>query len=296
MVMELPRDPEQPQYIQSFTADDVKGIIEFVDQYGVVVIRDVIDQRAVEWSIDAIWNNEELTSRGVRRDDPSTWERCWPRDGLIERKGWIESQPTILSPAAWANRFNGKLIAVYKALLEHKFGEPVDLRVNPDRWGVMRPLLNEEWRTDDGWLHTDQNPKLERDFVRFQGILVLTDSTENTGGFTCVPGFHCEWEQYCDRNPIDEDTACLLPDSEAERLRPEKITARPGSFGIPVCLTPTIPMRAPLSGEWFNTLPITPPLKNQRGSVAYAKMMREQFVPRWKHVMRCLSFTIGNTR
>jgi len=138
----------------------------------------------------------------------------------------------MLCPSAWRNRFHPNVEHVFRTIWD-AVQSGVELRVKEDRYGVMRPLHKSEWRTDEGWLHTDQNPKMERDFIRVQGILTFTDSTvESGGGFICVPGFHREeWVSYCDRNPIDQDV-CLLTREEQKVLLPhaEKITAQPGSL------------------------------------------------------------------
>jgi hypothetical protein len=227
----LPRDNEG--YVQSYDPDDFDGILEALERYGVVVVHNVLNADAIQQSIDAIWSNPELESRGVVRENPQTWNNFWPRDGRIERKGWIESGDTMLCPCSWRNRFHPNVQRVFQAIWRHKLRRhDVDLRVKTDRYGVMRPLLTPEWRTDEGWLHTDQNPKLEPDFVRVQGILTFTDSTPETGGFICVPGFHnAEYADYCRRNPIDDDV-CMLPDEEraAVEHRAEKVCARPGSL------------------------------------------------------------------
>lgn len=213
---------------------DITEIMKKLDEYGVVVIEQILNKSEIEKSIDAIWANDELESRGVKRNDQSTWGRCWPMDGKIERKGWIESNNTMFCPQAWRNRFNAAIVGTFQSIWDMKAGTKVDLLVKYDRYGVMRPKLEESWRTDEGWLHTDQNPKLEQDFVRLQGVLTFTDSSESSGGFICVPGFHKKWKEYCSAYPIDEDV-CSLPKQLRDELMQngaKKITAPPGSLII----------------------------------------------------------------
>jgi len=217
-------------YIHTFSYQNTDSILKFFDTYGFVVISNVLDTSSVNETINEIWNHDELTSRGVFRHDTSTWERNWPIDSKIERKGWINSNDDLLYPMSWKNRFNHKLIHVFESIWKHKSPNAnIDLRVKTDRYGVMRPLLNPKWKTDDGWLHTDQNPKQEQQFVRLQGILALSDSRENTGGFICIPGFHKEWSAYCQLDRPDQTVCPFLTPNDS---RAQKIFVRPGSLII----------------------------------------------------------------
>lgn len=46
-----------------------------------------------------------------------------------------------------------------------------------------------EKRQNNAFLHTDQSP-LKNYVWSYQGIMTLTDSGENQGGFVCVPQSH----------------------------------------------------------------------------------------------------------
>lgn len=228
----LPRDSEG--YVIAFNHNNTDDIISFLNKYGVVVVKNVLNRDEIASSIKAILLQEEFTSRGVKWSDKTTWDRCWPMDGKIEKKGWISNSPTLFCRAAWYNRLHPNLLGTFKALWKDKGTEEEQLRVNTDRYGVMRPIIKKEWQTDKSWLHTDQNPASEHDFVRFQGILTFTNSNKyGGGGFICVPGFHNEWTDYCKTNPIDKDV-CSIPDDLVESLqkRAEKIYARAGSLII----------------------------------------------------------------
>jgi hypothetical protein len=225
--MILPRDKDD--FVKSFHYNETTNIVDFLDTYGVVVIHDILSLEEINHSIDEIWNHDELTSRGVSRYTQDTWGRCWPCDGKIEKKGWINSCDDLLYPVSWKNRFNSKLIDTFETIWKKKRSDNVDLRVKTDRYGVMRPILKKEWQTDDGWLHTDQNPTTEKDFIRFQGMITLSESTKNSGGFLCIPKFHKEWDKYCEQYHPDEH---VCPFTTSNDIRAEKITTRPGSLII----------------------------------------------------------------
>ena len=223
----IPKDKNG--YVVSFAPNNINNIINFLDEYGVVVISDIIDNKEIEETIEGIWQHDELISRGVKRDDKDTWGRNWPQDGLIERKGWISSYDDMKCLQSWKNRFNKNIINIFENIWKNAKGENVDLRVKLDRYGVMRPIINSKWKTDEGWLHTDQNPVTEKDLIKFQGILTLSNSNENNGGFICIPKFHKEWINYCETNRPDKDV-CPFTNNNDERA--EKITAKAGSLII----------------------------------------------------------------
>ena len=225
---QLPRDYQG--YIESFNFYQTNEILNFFYKYGVVVIQNILDKTSIEQTINEIWNHDELISRGVRKNDKSTWDRNWPMDGKIERKGWINSYDDLFYPMSWINRFNPKLVYVFESIWSNILNtKNTNLRIKTDRYGVMRPILNSKWKTDDGWLHTDQNPKREPNFCRLQGLLSLSDSTETTGGFICIPGFQKEWNNYCKLDRPDQDVCPFL---SAKDHRAEKVFVRPGSLII----------------------------------------------------------------
>jgi hypothetical protein len=69
------------KYIKSRFIAYHEGIIKDFKKYGVVVIRDVINNKECDMSINALWQHPELVSRGVNKYNPDTWKRCWHRDG-----------------------------------------------------------------------------------------------------------------------------------------------------------------------------------------------------------------------
>ena len=221
----LPFDDEG--YVQSFDIilnvdDDVMNrnkdeIQQFFNQYGVVVIRDVIDEKEAELSNSELFDFVEDSFKGLNRNDPSTWHKI---TGNSAKLGMITDFP-VMTPQLTRNRINSKLYTAYSYILD----TPIDnLYTNIGRVGWMRPTKNiqfdpdkpredrPEWKTLDGttWLHLDYDPLTNHcttfglmprnqvkdaqidtfPYVRTQGILALDDCTVNDGGFQCVPGFH----------------------------------------------------------------------------------------------------------
>jgi len=94
------------------------------------------------------------------------------------------------------------------------------------KW-IERP----EWQTESRWLHWDQNPWEEPDFVRIQGVIAISEHTPTSGGFHCVPGFPSQWKGWAKankkgymRNPLID-----VPRSDPMREAIQRITMRAGS-------------------------------------------------------------------
>jgi len=63
----IPKDSEG--FVQSFAFDDFAGIQAFFDTYGFVVVNNILDKQAVEYTIEEIWSEIERklhTSANVR--------------------------------------------------------------------------------------------------------------------------------------------------------------------------------------------------------------------------------------
>ena len=70
-VKKAPLDNEG--YVQSFTYDDAAGILQFFEEYGFVVVRDVLDKQAIEATIEEIWGEIERLSKGEVRFCSASW-------------------------------------------------------------------------------------------------------------------------------------------------------------------------------------------------------------------------------
>lgn len=92
-------------------------------------------------------------------------------------------------------------------------------------------ISRDDWQTESRWLHWDQNPWEEPDFVRIQGLLAISDHRENSGGFHCVPGFASQWQQWAEANKAIKKTGPLVdvPKDDPMRHSIQRITMRPGS-------------------------------------------------------------------
>jgi len=151
-----PRDSDG--YTQSFPLDDPDAIRAFFDQYGFVVIRDVLTAEETETGVDTIWRSIEKPGK-LERDKPETWT-TFPSGAQVGMLGNFLPKDTF----AWGLRQHPRLHQAYATVLNEE-----DLMVSLDRYGFMRPTKavkmsdgtvvdKPEWQSIAQWFHWDLNP------------------------------------------------------------------------------------------------------------------------------------------
>jgi hypothetical protein len=118
----LPTD--QDGYVISFDSKESDQIKAFFDEFGFVVIRDVLTKEEVEQSIQEIWDVELIS---IDRTRPNTWRR-WPGLASVGLLGFDIAQGAV----AFRNRLHPRLYESFAAVV----GTP-HLNVAIDRYGVM---------------------------------------------------------------------------------------------------------------------------------------------------------------
>ena len=221
---------ESGEFVLAFKHSDEKGILEFFDKYGFVVISDALTEEEADKTLSELFDCCERNKK-FNRWKISTWNN-WPSNS-IEVYGNI-SRPPLFSKQILMNRQNPRIYKVFSLLL----GTDQILH-NHDRAGLMRPTKNVDmgrgvtkdmphWKTKTN-LHLDMNPtnylgdpaltrsklakldySLTNQFIiennlphesfcggrSLQGVLNLNDNRQQDGGFICVPGFHKEFKDY----------------------------------------------------------------------------------------------------
>eukprot|EP01114_Cavostelium_apophysatum_P019571 TRINITY_DN6344_c0_g2_i1.p1 TRINITY_DN6344_c0_g2~~TRINITY_DN6344_c0_g2_i1.p1 ORF type:complete len:377 (-),score=68.61 TRINITY_DN6344_c0_g2_i1:256-1386(-) len=266
---------DEDGYVQSFSITEEEAYLDFFEQYGFVVVKDVLSADEVRQSIDEVWdfvcsNQWGWDGKKVDRDDPNTWGNdYWPAGRKLGLLGSQEATGTM----AWNNRQNSRLYQVYSKLMNMN-----ELWVSVDRWGIMRPTIGvpfknaetgeterkdmPDWRSAELWLHWDLNPwrwtgsaeGKEYAFegfiiegngskndgnLKLQGLVALTDSREDDGGFCTVPGYHKHLKEWSERTKDTDHYANFLqrdfvpvPEGDPMCSQYQKITARPGSLVV----------------------------------------------------------------
>jgi len=187
------------------TEDD----FDFWQQNGYVIIRNAVGKESCDQTIEALCNYI-----GIDRYNAETWYNEHPaKQGIMVQ--------LFQHPALEQNRNSAKIRKAYEELWNR-----TDLWVNADRVG-FNPPETKSYQFQGPRLHWDVSVKLPIPFGT-QGILYLSDTAENQGAFTLVPGF---------QNKI-EDWIAGLPESASPRkenlydLGPKPIAANAGDFII----------------------------------------------------------------
>lgn len=159
--------------------------LEFWQQHGYLVVPGVLSAEQCENSRQAIWQ--------FLKADPA------------QPQSWYSHQQTtekiMLSlfrhPALDANRQVLLIRQVFEQLWQR-----TDLVMTTDRVS-FNPPETQEWRYPGPDLHWDMQLKLPIEFAT-QGLIYLTDTTEQQGAFCCVPGFHQKIESWIKQQGKDE--------------------------------------------------------------------------------------------
>ena len=159
---------------------------DFWQQNGYLIIRNAISKEHCDETI------EELCDFiGVDRNDPSTWYNHHPaRQGIMVQ--------LFQHPILERNRNADKIKKAFEELWNR-----TDLWVNTDRVG-FNPPETETYKFQGPRLHWDASiiPPIQ---FGTQGILYLSDTAENQGAFTLVPGFNNRIEGWLKSLPPEID-------------------------------------------------------------------------------------------
>ncbi|MCH8551159.1 MAG: phytanoyl-CoA dioxygenase family protein [Natronospirillum sp.] len=165
----------------------------FWQSYGYVVVRQAVAPEQVERTRSLLWEFQEMSP-----DDPDGWYRPQLRDHAMQElnnSGMVECYN---HQVLWDNRQTPR---VYDAFVD--IWDREDLWVTIDRANLNPP--NRSGRDFDGFIHWDANTKLDPLPVNVQGVLALSDTSPDTGGFQCVPQLFHHFGDWRSRQPSDRD-------------------------------------------------------------------------------------------
>jgi ectoine hydroxylase-related dioxygenase (phytanoyl-CoA dioxygenase family) len=145
---------------------------EHLMQYGYVIVHNAVPESNLQAVIDDIWRHT-----GADPNDPETWYR---RD-IIRPVGMVEMYHY---QSMWDNRQHPHLYEIFRAV--HGTDE---LAVSIDRVGLKPPDNPRHPEYDHkGMIHWDTDMTKYPDIpFHVQGVLALTDTEPDMGGFQCIP-------------------------------------------------------------------------------------------------------------
>ena len=156
----------------------------FWQQNGYLIIRNAVSKTICDQTIQALCNHIN-----INRNDSSTWYKEHPdKQGIMVQ--------LFQHPLLQQNRNNVKIRKVYEELWQR-----TDIWASTDRVS-FNPPQNDLHTFQGPYLHWDVSLELPIPFG-LQGLLYLSDTAENQGAFTLVPGFHRQIENWLNNLPPD---------------------------------------------------------------------------------------------
>ncbi len=171
-------------------------------RYGYVIIKNAVSPEAVKRTTDFLWAFQELTPQ-----DPANWTKPQLRDHEMKELNGSGMVEAYQNQTMWDNRQSER---IYNAFVD--IWDREDLWVTIDRANLNPP--NQGARKFGGFIHWDADTTLTPLPVNVQGVLALSDTTEEGGGFQCIPQLFeqfAEWRKTApaDRNPWQPDLASV---------------------------------------------------------------------------------------
>ena len=157
---------------------------EFWEENGYVVIPDAVPPENLDAVLEAV---QAFTGK-----DCTNPEECYD---LVQFSGAGLVNLTV-HQALWDNRQAPRVHAAFAELLGTE-----ELIVSRDRVAVSPPV-SPRWEYE-GFIHWDMDSTIRPIPLRVQGVLYLTDTAADQGGFQCVPGFHRKLEEWARTQPPD---------------------------------------------------------------------------------------------
>ena len=176
----------------------------FWEENGYMIIPGVVSQGNLQAVVDAIWNYT-----GKQPTNRESWYEAPMLEGAMVNMSNHQ--------ALWDNRQAPVFHEVFTELWgTEKLWVVLD-RVN------MNPPIGPHWDYE-GFLHWDMDPTKPPEPL-YQGVLYLTDTTEEMGGFQCVPGSHRrlrEWQTAHRSEEIESPDETANQDWMMNKLHPIK--------------------------------------------------------------------------
>jgi hypothetical protein len=163
---------------------DPQGPAEWHDhimRYGYVIVHNAVPKENLDATIGDIWRHT-----GADPNDPESWYR----PGIVRPVGMVEMYHY---QSMWNNRQNPHLYDIFRAI--HGTDE---LSVSIDRVGLKPPADPRHPDYDHrGMIHWDTDMTRYPDIAfHVQGVLALTDTEPDMGGFQCIPEVYQHLDEF----------------------------------------------------------------------------------------------------
>ena len=198
----------QPVYEFDRYVTDCNNIINTLDQYGVAIIPNILNQLECDAMKRGMWNYlETITSNlpiPIKKENPQTWKsfkQLYPKHSMLIQNWSIGHAQFI-----WDVRTNLKVIQPFEKI----WGvDKEDLLVSFDGASFHFPpeVTNFGWvNPDKSWLHSDQSFSRNA-FECAQGWINAYDTNDGDATLTVLEGsnkFHSEFSNHFGANSSDD--------------------------------------------------------------------------------------------
>jgi hypothetical protein len=198
MSAEIVHDPQNPAVW-----------LDHIRTYGYVIIHNAVPQENLDAVLADLWQHT-----GASPDDRDSWYQ----PDIIRPGGMVEMYHY---QSMWNNRQNERLYDIFRAI--HGTDQ---LSVSMDRVGFKPPvdLAHPEYN-HKGMIHWDADmasfPNIP---FHVQGVLALTDTEPDMGGFQCIPETYQDLENYL-KTQTPEQIASRNPDYSAYTITRPRLAA-----------------------------------------------------------------------
>jgi hypothetical protein len=182
---------------------------------GYIVIRNVVPPENIRNLVRTIWEFEEKDP-----DNPATW--YLPPRRAIEMKELVNSGMVEMyhHQHLWDNRQYPRIYDIFVDIWGTE-----KLWVSIDRCNLNFPMKEKDFK---GFIHWDIDTSDPERRNNVQGVLSLTDTTKDTGGFQCVPDLFRDFDEWVKTQPADRDP--FKPDITGFEV--EQVETRAGDLVI----------------------------------------------------------------
>lgn len=241
----------------TFDYGDWENIVDCYKDWGVVIVRGVLNVAEVNAQREQLRSEIELACPGVDFEDDNA-KTGWPLEHLPTqtRRGLFQSLLGNL-PSVWAARSHPNVVTTFRSVISHIRNKPASsvgtLVTSVDGINVKPPVApfsspisatQAQWAADfpgtvnprEDWPHLDQTSGPWTKYV--QGQLVLEDSTAS---FVCSPGSHKVFNDIVDLKAPSKSTGaqwCKLNAGDMVRRAGELIKGAGGHLQVPIRAPP----------------------------------------------------------
>jgi hypothetical protein len=160
---------------------------------GYVVIPNAVPPSHIERLTNLLWEFQELDPA-----DPTGWSKPQLRDNQMAELNNTGMVEVYNHQCLWDNRQQQR---VYDAFVD--IWDREDLWVTIDRANLNTP--NREGRKFTSFLHWDSDTTVTPLPINVQGVLALSATDPDVGGFQCVPELFRVFDQWIGNQPADRD-------------------------------------------------------------------------------------------